>query len=157
MERTTAYRLAGAVLVVGTVYGLYELGKCFSLRSEACQNWLEAKGGEVVPTSNAGQGILADGSGQDATNTAEASEHSVTIAPPGIAGSLPIYQTLTDPETGDSFEVVHVNGARCIRLNEFRHDDWQDVFRASINLEATQTENINNQQFHVYLPDLTLK
>ncbi len=142
MERKDALTLIEVAAVgVGAWFG-YEGYRCLTLQDQACIDWLNKRNGLSQPSANSSENTLTG---------------DISPEPQSISESLPINSILVDPETGTNFNVVYVNGIRCIRLDAFSNVNWQDVWRAAKNLGPSQSEYQDHFQFHVYEPDLTLR
>lgn len=140
MERKDALMALGAVaLGVGGFLG-YKGYQCLTLQNQACINWLTSRNGQSQPSVNTPENSLVG---------------DVSSEQQSISESLPIASILVDPETGTKFDVVIVNGIRCIRLTAFTAQNWQDVWRASKNLGYDQSQYSDHDFFYVFNPDLS--
>lgn len=142
MERKDALMAFGAVaLGVGVFFG-YKGYRCLTLQDQACIDWLNNRNGLSQSATNSPENTIVG---------------DISSEQQSISESLPVNSVLVDPETGTNFNVVYINGIRCIRLDSFSELNWQDVWRAARNLGPSQYEYQDHFQFHVYQPDLSLR
>ena len=140
MERKTVYGILG-VVAVGTaaLVGRWAY-RCGTLQDQACAEWLASRGG-----SPSGQVLVENGTAVSPNNT---------LYPTTPSELLPLHSTLTDPDEGTIFDVVFHNGNQCIRLRQFKTNDFQDVWRAAKNLGPNQSQYQDHWLFDVYDPNL---